>query len=110
MAIEDGGTLGHIFDGVEDGAAVATRLALFHEARYARAARVQVLSSVRAGKEKDVEEKLRQYSDPPGSRKLTKDTWKKFTDGLRCANKHDGAYGPRLRVRSSMRLLFPETG
>jgi len=67
MAIEDGGSLGYIFNGITSVAEIGTRLEVFQLARYARASRVQILSSVRAGKEKDVELKLRQYSDPPGS-------------------------------------------
>lgn len=67
MAIEDGGTLGYLFSDMKDATSIPERLKEFHEARYARAARVQVLSSVRAGREKEVEQKLRLYSDPPGS-------------------------------------------
>ncbi|KIW08533.1 uncharacterized protein PV09_01422 [Verruconis gallopava] len=68
MAIEDGGSLGYIFKNIFDTAAIPEGLRYFHNARHSRASRVQILSSVRAGKEKDVEEKLLQYSDPPGSR------------------------------------------
>jgi salicylate hydroxylase len=66
-AIEDGGSLGYIFRNVDDAAKIPESLEYFHRARHARAARVQILSSVRAGKEKEVEEKLLRYSDPPGS-------------------------------------------
>lgn len=62
-AIEDGGSLGRIFQDVHDAADIPARLELFHQARHARASRVQILSSVRAGKEKEVEAKLRQYSE-----------------------------------------------
>ncbi|PVH97117.1 putative salicylate hydroxylase [Periconia macrospinosa] len=68
LAMEDGGALGHLFSGVDDVFAVPERLGLFQKARQARAARVQILSSVRAGKEKEVEEQLKAYSDPPGSK------------------------------------------
>ncbi|KAF2878221.1 putative salicylate hydroxylase [Massariosphaeria phaeospora] len=68
-AIEDGGTLGYVFRDVADASKVPERLELFQRARQARAARVQILSSVRAGKEQEVEEELRKWSDPPGSSK-----------------------------------------
>lgn len=64
-AIEDGGSLGYIFQNDVDVAAVPSKLKLFERARYARMARVQILSSVRAGREKDVEEQLLQYCDGP---------------------------------------------
>jgi salicylate hydroxylase len=69
-AIEDGGSLGYLFTGIEDTKLVTGRLCLFERTRKARASRVQILSSVRAGKEKEVEEELRRYADPPGSSKL----------------------------------------
>jgi salicylate hydroxylase len=69
-AIEDGGSLGYLFTGVDDAKSVTERLRLFERTRKARASRVQVLSSVRAGREKEVEEELRRYADPPGSSKL----------------------------------------
>jgi salicylate hydroxylase len=69
-AIEDGGSLGYLFTGVDDAKLVTERLHLFERTRKARASRVQILSSVRAGKEKEVEEELRRYADPPGSSKL----------------------------------------
>ncbi|KAF4632817.1 hypothetical protein G7Y89_g5306 [Cudoniella acicularis] len=67
MAIEDGGTLGYLFKGVEDPNEIPDRLRLFELARKSRASRVQVLSKVRASREKEVEEELRRYADPPGS-------------------------------------------
>ena len=70
-AMEDGGALGYLFKGVNDAKLVTERLRLFERARKARASRVQILSSVRAGKEKEVEEELRRYADPPGSGKLS---------------------------------------
>lgn len=69
-AIEDGGSLGYLFTGMDDAQSVTKILSLFERARKARASRVQVLSSVRAGREKEVEEELRRYADPPGSGKL----------------------------------------
>lgn len=66
-AIEDGGSLGYLFQNVDGSESTSERLELFQKARQARAARVQILSSVRAGKEKEVEQQLQRFSDPPGS-------------------------------------------
>jgi len=66
-AVEDGGSLGYLFRDVEAADMIPERLRLFGRARQARAARVQILSSVRAGKEKEVEEQLLRYCDPPGT-------------------------------------------
>ena len=60
---EDGGTLGYLSQGVEDAKARLGRLRMVQQARLARAARVQILLSVRAGKEKEVEDQLLQYAD-----------------------------------------------
>ncbi|KAF2730828.1 putative salicylate hydroxylase [Polyplosphaeria fusca] len=69
-AMEDGGALGTLLKNMEDGDfdSITRRLQMFGRVRQARAARIQILSSVRAGREMDVEEELRQYSDPQGSR------------------------------------------
>ena len=67
LAIEDGGSLGYLFRDVEAADMIPERLRLFERARQARAARVQILSSVRAGKEKEVEAQLLQYCDHPGA-------------------------------------------
>lgn len=67
QAIEDGGSLGYIFTGVDDSAEIEKRLSLFERVRRNRASRVQILSKARAGREKEVEQELRHYADPPGS-------------------------------------------
>ena len=68
MAIEDAGALGALFSpGVESAEDVSHRLDLFEKVRRLRASRVQTLSRVRLGKEKEVEAQVRQYADPPGS-------------------------------------------
>lgn len=67
QAMEDAGALGYLFKGVDDPNAIEERLSLFELARKNRASRVQVLSKARIGREKDVEQELRQYADPPGS-------------------------------------------
>jgi hypothetical protein len=69
QAIEDGGALGFLFNGIENAEDIPKRLVLLEKARKDRTSRVQILSKVRAGKEKEVEEELRRYADPPGSGK-----------------------------------------
>lgn len=66
-AIEDGGTLGYLFQDIQDTSAIPERLNMFERVRHSRATRVQILSSVRAGREKEVHEQLMQYADPAGS-------------------------------------------
>ncbi len=68
-AMEDGGALGHLFRDIRDPAAVEERLPLFELVRKSRVSRIQILSSVRAGREKEVEQRLKEYADPPGSGK-----------------------------------------
>ena len=70
LAMEDAGALGHLLRDVHDPAAVEKRLALFELVRKDRASRTQIMSKVRVGREKDVEQELQKYADPPGSGKL----------------------------------------
>lgn len=67
QAIEDGGALGFLFNGIENADDIPKRLELFEQARKNRTSRVQILSKVRAGKEKEIAEELRRYADPPDS-------------------------------------------
>lgn len=68
QAIEDAGALGALFSvGNESANDVSNRLSLYEEVRRLRASRIQLLSRVRLGKEKEVEARVRQYADPPGS-------------------------------------------
>ena len=69
MAMEDAGALGYLFRSISDPTAVEKQLRLFELVRKDRASRVQILSKVRAGREKDVEKELQKYADPPGSGK-----------------------------------------
>ena len=62
QAIEDAGALGYLFNGLEAGEAVIRSIDLFDIVRRKRASRVQILSKVRVGKEKDVREELLQYA------------------------------------------------
>lgn len=67
-AMEDGGALGYLFENLSSPAQVPGRLAVFQQTRAARVARVQLLSSAKLGCEKSVEEQVRRWADPPGSR------------------------------------------
>ena len=73
-AIEDGGALGYLLQGVNNSAAIPERLRIFQEVRQARAARVQILSSVRAGKESEVGDLLKPHADPAENGELTMGT------------------------------------
>ncbi|KAK6951600.1 hypothetical protein Daesc_006122 [Daldinia eschscholtzii] len=67
QAIEDAGALGALFGNGEWAADVPSRLVTYEKVRRLRASRVQSLSRVRLGKEKEVEDRVRLYADPPGS-------------------------------------------
>ncbi|KAI1474403.1 putative salicylate hydroxylase [Daldinia eschscholtzii] len=67
QAIEDAGALGALFGNGESVAVVPSRLVTYEKVRRLRASRVQSLSRVRLGKEKEVEDRVRLYADPPGS-------------------------------------------
>ena len=69
QAIEDAGALGYLLKGVGTAEAIQQRLDVFVRVRQKRAARVQILSSVRAGKEASVQSKLEKFADPIGSGK-----------------------------------------
>ena len=61
QAMEDGGALGYLLRDVEDATAIPARLAMFDRVRRNRASRVQTLSKVRVGREKEVEQELKKY-------------------------------------------------
>ena len=63
MAIEDGCALGLLLQHTTDLSEIGSRLAQFEKLRRNRTARVQYLSSVPAGREKQVEAQVRQYAD-----------------------------------------------
>nr|POF02612.1 hypothetical protein CFP56_58244 [Quercus suber] len=71
QAIEDAGALGCILGSVQDCESMALRLQIFESVRIKRASTIQVLSKVRAGREKEVEKELVEFlepgSHPPGS-------------------------------------------
>jgi salicylate hydroxylase len=67
--MEDGGALGYLFENIHDARSVPERLELFQRVRADRVARVQILSQVKLGREKEVEEQVRRYADPRGSSK-----------------------------------------
>ncbi|KAH8698368.1 putative salicylate hydroxylase [Talaromyces proteolyticus] len=63
QAIEDGGALGFLLKDVDDVAEIPARLELFEKVRRRRASRVQILSTVRANREHQVETQIRQYME-----------------------------------------------
>lgn len=71
LAMEDAGALGYLFQSFDDPdpAAIRERLQLFENVRKNRVSRIQIESKVRLGREKEIEEQLRKYADPPGSGK-----------------------------------------
>lgn len=69
MAIEDAGALGVLLKDVGTHSQIEDRLALFQRVRKNRASRVQILSRVRVGEEKNVEAEVRRYAESPTIRK-----------------------------------------
>lgn len=69
-AMEDAGALGYLFRSLHDPAAIEKQLQLFERVRKDRVAIVQIMSKVRIGREKEIEQELRKYANPPGSGKL----------------------------------------
>ena len=67
--MEDGGALGYLLRGVEDATAIPARLTMFDRVRRNRASRVQTLSKVRVGREKEVEQELKKYVENADSGK-----------------------------------------
>lgn len=70
QAMEDAAAIGYMFSGLSglsDLSAISKRLSLFEQVRQKRAARVQILSKTRIGREGEVEVELKEYADPPGS-------------------------------------------
>lgn len=67
QAIEDAGALGALFSKDILVPQIPHRLVLFEKVRRLRASRVQILSRVRLGKERDMEAEVRKFADPPGS-------------------------------------------
>ncbi|PLB44282.1 putative salicylate hydroxylase [Aspergillus steynii IBT 23096] len=67
QAIEDAGALGALLGTGVQKSHIPRRLELFEKVRRLRASRVQTLSKVRLGKERDVESEVRKFADPPGS-------------------------------------------
>lgn len=76
--MEDGGALGYLLRGVEDATAIPARLAVFDRVRRNRASRVQTLSSVRVGREKEVEQELKKYVENGDTGKHNKTPLREF--------------------------------
>ena len=64
QAIEDGGALGLLLQDIARPSNLQTRLGLFEKIRKNRASRVQILSNVRRGNEKQVENEIQKYMEP----------------------------------------------
>ncbi|UKZ81663.1 hypothetical protein TrVFT333_009435 [Trichoderma virens FT-333] len=64
MAIEDGGILGALFANVLPDQ-IDARLSKYQQLRKNRVSRVQMLSQVRVGREKEVDTRISQYADGP---------------------------------------------
>ena len=69
-ALEDAGALGYLFRSIHDPAAIQKQLQLFELVRKDRVSRIQTMSKVRMGREKEILQELQKYADPPGSGKL----------------------------------------
>ncbi|KAI4240696.1 MAG: hypothetical protein LQ352_007579, partial [Teloschistes flavicans] len=65
--MEDAAALGYMFTNVTEPAAIEKRLSLFEKVRRNRAARVQILSKARIGREREVADQLKDYAEPAGS-------------------------------------------
>ena len=63
QAIEDAGAISILFQNLSNKSELSVRLALFEKVRTRRASRIQVLSTVRIGREKEVEGELKQYME-----------------------------------------------
>lgn len=63
QAIEDAGAISILFRDLHSAEDLPARLALFEKVRTKRASRVQVLSTVRVGKEKEVEGEVLKYME-----------------------------------------------
>ncbi|KAL9032627.1 MAG: hypothetical protein Q9214_007887 [Letrouitia sp. 1 TL-2023] len=61
QAIEDGGALGMLLMDAENDAEIPQRLHVFENLKKNRTSIIQILSSVRIGRENEVEQKLRPF-------------------------------------------------
>lgn len=94
QAMEDAGALGTLLQSIDstaDPAEISKQLAQFELVRKDRASRVQILSKTRIGREKEVEQDLRRWADPPGSSGFP--IWKTIT-GTRANVKSNGTDVP----------------
>ena len=70
QALEDAAALGVLLKGVSTSAEVPQRLQIFEDIKRKRTAVIQILSSVRVGREETVQDKLRQFAEPTSGGKL----------------------------------------
>ena len=80
QAIEDGGALGKLLQGVNDTSELSKRLDLFVQLRRNRASRTQALSKFRIGMEKAAEAELMLYIDNPGDGEPCREDWNPSTN------------------------------
>lgn len=64
QAIEDAGALGQLLQGIASQDGLAERLQSFERLRHNRTSLVQAMSSVRVGREAEVQTKVLQYAEP----------------------------------------------
>lgn len=67
QAIEDAGALRILFEDVVSPDEMPARLSLFENVRKLRVSRIQIMSSVRVGKEGEIQKELEKYADYPGA-------------------------------------------
>lgn len=72
QAIEDAGALGILFSGIQDSSQVPHRLELYEKIRRKRASMIQVLSSVRIGREEVVKDVLWRFAEANASGKKSR--------------------------------------
>lgn len=83
QAIEDAGALGALLDDDNLSAAhLLNRLELFERVRRLRASRIQTLSKVRLGRERDVQDEVRKYAELSGEGMFTAQATER--DGAGC--------------------------
>jgi salicylate hydroxylase len=70
QAIEDAGALRILFENHVSPDEMPALLSLFENVRKLRVSRVQTMSSVRVGKEGEIQEELKKYADHPGAGKF----------------------------------------
>lgn len=71
QAIEDGGALGVLLSDVNDNTEIPQRIRVFESVKKDRTSIIQILSSVRIGRENEVKEKLRSFAHSESESMMT---------------------------------------